>query len=304
MEFQVTTDLALIQPQKIESNVGEVKVWLQSALTKYKTAVVSEDAISSAKADRATVNKVKKAIDDKRKLVKKQWNEPYVAWEKEVNELVALCDEAAKNLDVQIKSFETEAKEVKKAKLKSCLEGWAAGVGVEDYLPYDEVADPRWLNATFPMEEATGAIRKLIQVTAEDLRTIRDLHSDFETALLNKYKQTRDIRKVLAEEQSLRAVREREASRREFIPPQTLEPSEPNAIRSEKTEELKTEPITSAQPQNPVAEPVLKLQSKPAKTWTLKFAVTVTKEQMFALKNFFVSNGIHYEQLEERKENK
>ena len=72
----------------------------------------------------------------------------------------------------------------------------------------------------------------------------------------------------------------------------------------EKAEELKTEPITSAQPQNPVSEPVQKPQSKPAKTWTLKFAVTVTKEQMFALKNFFVSNGIHYEQLEERKENK
>ena len=64
MEFQVTTDLALIQPQKIESNVGEVKVWLQSALTKYKTAVVSEDAISSAKAKKAEDNFAAKMLSE------------------------------------------------------------------------------------------------------------------------------------------------------------------------------------------------------------------------------------------------
>ena len=113
MEFEVRTNLALMQPQKIESNIAEVKSWLINALEPYKNMVVSEDAIASAKQDRAKINKLKNAIDEKRKTTKKQWVHPYVTWEAEVNELLGLCDEASGNIDSQIKSFENEIKEQK-----------------------------------------------------------------------------------------------------------------------------------------------------------------------------------------------
>ena len=114
MEFEVKTDLALMQPQKIESNVAEVKSWLQSALSPYKSMIVSEDAIKSAKEDRAKLNKLKTAIDEKRKTTKKMWVSPYVQWESEVNELLSICDEAIKNLDTQIKSFDDSVKQKRK----------------------------------------------------------------------------------------------------------------------------------------------------------------------------------------------
>lgn len=294
MDFFVSTDLAKIEPRQIDSNIADVRKWLESSLSTYSGMVVSEDAIREAKDTLASIRKVKKALSDQRISTKKQFLEPFTVWENEVKELEGLCDKTAEGIDKQLKVFEDQRKEAKKAKLKSCLEGWSAGVGIEDYLPYDEVADPRWLNSTFPMEEATKAIRELIQTTAEDLRTIRELHSEFETALLNNYKQSRDLRKVLAEEQTLRAMKEREAARREFIPPAPVDIPEPQEYQGKIEEKSKTE--QTAAPAKPIA--------KTPKTWELKFKVTVTKEQMFALKDFFVNNKIKYEQLEERKEKK
>ena len=78
MEFKVTTDLSVIQPQSIESNFKETKEWLQQALAPYQGMVVTEDAIAEAKTKRAEINKVKDALEDKRKAVKKQWLEPYM----------------------------------------------------------------------------------------------------------------------------------------------------------------------------------------------------------------------------------
>ena len=70
MEFLIKTDLS-VMPEKIDFNFDEMKTELSEKLEKYNALVVTEDSIKDAKSDRANLNKLKTAIDDKRKEIKK-----------------------------------------------------------------------------------------------------------------------------------------------------------------------------------------------------------------------------------------
>lgn len=207
MEFEVRTNLALMQPQKIESNISEVKSWLINALEPYKNMVVSEDAIASAKQDRAKINKLKSAIDEKRKTTKKQWVQPYVTWEAEVNELLGLCDEASGNIDSQIKSFENEIKEQKKAELEKFFNENASAADVDFYINFEMCFNPKWLNSTVKIETAKDEIDKYIEETVDDLKTIADLESEYNEELFTTYKETHDIKRVLARNKALAEIK-------------------------------------------------------------------------------------------------
>ena len=213
MEFEVRTNLALMQPQKIESNIAEVKSWLINALEPYKNMVVSEDAIASAKQDRAKINKLKSAIDEKRKTTKKQWVQPYVTWEAEVNELLGLCDEASGNIDSQIKSFENEIKEQKRAELEKFFNENASAADVDFYINFEMCFNPKWLNSTVKIETAKDEIDRYIEETVDDLKTIADLESDYNEELFTTYKETHDIKRVLARNKALAEVKKANEAR-------------------------------------------------------------------------------------------
>ena len=207
MEFTVTTDLSKLQPQVIEANFEETRKWLENALAPFSAMVVSENEIADAKKKRAEINKVKTALDEKRKSVKRQWVAPYLTWEKKVNELIALCDTAANNIDEQVKGFENSAKEQKKAELESFFKENASSADVDFYITFEQIFNPKWLNSTVKIETAKEEIDKIIQETVDDLVTIADLESDFAEELFLVYKETHDIKKVLAKNKALGEIK-------------------------------------------------------------------------------------------------
>lgn len=287
MEFQVITDLSVIQPQSIESNFDETREWLRNALAPYKKMVVSADAIASAKTDRANINKLKKTLDDKRKAVKKQWLEPYTKWEEQVAELIKMCDDASGNIDVQVKKFEETLKEEKLNSLKVYFKGQANGMGVSDYVNFDRIFDKKWLNATCKTETAMEEIRMIVLNVTDDLHTIRNLDSEYEVMLLDEYKRTHSIRDVLAREKALKDMKAQEANRKVFerAKPKEDEAAPPKQENApQKAVESRTE--ISEQP-----------QQKKAKVYTLQFEVELTKAQMFELKDFFETHNIVFRKI-------
>lgn len=213
MEFVVTTDLTKLQPNEIQSNFDETRKWLESALAPYTAMVVSEDAIADAKKKRAEINRVKSALDEKRKSVKRQWVQPYLTWEKQVNELIALCDDASKNIDDQVKSFENDAKEQKKAELEKFFNENASAADVDFYINFEMCFNPKWLNSTVKIETAKDEIDKYIEETVDDLKTIADLESDYNEELFTTYKETHDIKRVLARNKALAEVKKANEAR-------------------------------------------------------------------------------------------
>lgn len=275
MEFEVKTNLALMQPQKIESNVAEVKSWLQNALEPYKNMVVSEDAIKSAKEDRAKINKLKSAIDDKRKSTKKMWVSPYVQWESEVNELLALCDEASKNIDEQVKQFENAVKQQKRDELESFFNEQASAADVDFYITFEQIFNQKWLNNTVKIETAKEEIEKAVEDTVDDLKMIADLESDYSEELFLIYKETHDIKSVIARNKALTAFRNSDKARA----------SDEDAWKAAENIKL---PWGDEPPQAAPKTP----QKEPEKMYDLLMQLKLTKQQAINLKKFMATEGI------------
>lgn len=196
MEFQIRTDLAVI-PKTIEFNFAEIKKELAGNLEKYQNMVVTEDAIKDAKADRAKLNKLKEAIEKKRKEIKAECLAPYNAFEKQVKEIVSMIDAPMLAIDGQIKEFETARKAEKMEEIGAYYKANAADI--IDLVPFEQIFDPKWLNATASMKGIKEEIDKTATRISGDITIIKSMALDCESAVLSRYIATLDMSEAMAE---------------------------------------------------------------------------------------------------------
>ena len=120
---QVINSLKLvISPLKkmeaIKFNYEELKGGLQESLKKYQNLVYTSQNIKEAKDDRATLNALKKSLNDEKIKIKKEFEVPYKDFEDKIKELIELVDKPASEIDKQVKIFE----EAEKAKKRESIE--------------------------------------------------------------------------------------------------------------------------------------------------------------------------------------
>ena len=77
-------------PKQIGFNYDELKEQIEKSLEKYQNLVVTQENLNDSEKARTTLRGFKKALDEQRKAIKKKWNEPYDAFEKNIKELLAL----------------------------------------------------------------------------------------------------------------------------------------------------------------------------------------------------------------------
>lgn len=216
--------------EAIKFNFEELKKELTEGLAKYQGLVYDEKSIGDAKKDRATLNNFKKAIEDKRKEVKKQLLEPYENFEKKIKELVAMVEAPVAEIDKQVKSYEQKKKDDKEAEI---VDYYAENIGeLASLLPLERIFDTRWLNATCRDKEWQTAIDEAVRRTSSDLQTIADLKSEFELQIKDTYLRTLDLSAALNEktrlEQQKAMLAEYEAKKakeaEEAEPPEVIEP--------------------------------------------------------------------------------
>lgn len=211
-EFRITTDLAPLRQFQIEANFEETKAWLTENLEPLRTMAVTPESMSQCKQYRASIRKVSARIDESRKMAKAAALEAYSSFETKCKELTALCEEAANALDVQIKAMEEAAKQEKKNRL---AEYFAKVVGdMAEWLTFDDLFNPKWLNATYAESTAWMDINAAIDRCRADLNAIRALHSEFETTLLDEYTRTRNISAVLVKNETLGRMKAAEEERK------------------------------------------------------------------------------------------
>ena len=87
-----------------------IKAELQRHLDAYAGLVYTDDSIKEAKNDRATLNKVKKAIDEARKAYKAKCLAPYEAMEPQIKELLDLVEGQRTLIDDTVKDYENRQK--------------------------------------------------------------------------------------------------------------------------------------------------------------------------------------------------
>lgn len=271
-------------PKVIEFNFEELKKEITDKAELYKNMVYTDDIIKEAKADKATLNKFIKVLEDKRKDVKKECLQPYEEFEKQIKELVAIVDEPVKLIDQQVKEFEDKKKTDKLERIKDFWESTTH----PDWLTCKAIFDQKWLNATTSMKKIHEAITERLEQVALDLNTLESL-PEFAFEAVETYKNTLDVNKAIAEGQRLADIQKR---KQEAEAAKAAE-EERKAAEVEKQQAAQPDPQPEAKEENIPAQPAAEPQTESAASW-IRFEACMTVEQAMKLKQFFEVEGISF----------
>ncbi|QEY34643.1 DUF1351 domain-containing protein [Caproiciproducens galactitolivorans] len=288
MELIMTTDLAKVLPRSIDFNHEQLKAELSQKLDYYNNLVVTEDSIKSAKADKVTLNKLRAALDDKRKEVKKDCLTPYEDFERKVKELICMIDKPIAAIDGQIKAFDEQKRSEKQDEI---MRFFCEKIGdLEPLLPFEKIFNPRWLNATYKMSDIEKEITETIFKVRNNINIIKAFDVDCEQQMLDKYLETLDMSAAMAEktrwEEQQKRLKEYEESQRKA---QEAVKTAPDETTSEQKETSPEQPA----PQSYIPEPEQCHAREQLKTISVTFHDT-TAEFRHGMHDLCVKYGIKY----------
>ena len=192
--------------QAIEWNHEEIKAEVTQKVEMYKTLVYTDDQVTSAKADKAKLNKFVTALEDKRKEIKRKYLEPYETFEKQVKDIVAIVNEPIALIDSQIKAFDEEKKAKKAADIKEYWDSLKVG----EIPTYEQVFNSKWLNASTSMASIKKDIENILIDVENALNTL-DCLPEYSFEAKDVYKKTLDVTKAINEANRLVDVAKRKA---------------------------------------------------------------------------------------------
>ncbi len=190
------------------NNFDEIKDYLDARLEVYRNLVYSEDSLKTAKADKAALNKLKKALDTRRKEIKAIYMEPYLRIEAQIKELTAMIDEPLSAIDGFVKDMEAEEKRQKLELIWDWYRKEAAPLGElwEKGFESPGCVDAKWLNKSCKAAEWQQAVREKIAKAAADIQTIQNTAGAHTTAVLTKYFDGMDMEAATAFKRELEAT--------------------------------------------------------------------------------------------------
>ena len=299
MEFAVKTDLKQL-PAKIEFNFEEIKAELASLIQQYNTLVVTAESIRDAKDDKARLNKLYNAIDDKRKEIKKLCLAMYEPFEKQCKELLELIQQPITSIDKQIKVFEDIEQQQKWEQIEAYYK-----VEVEelkDLVPLEKIVSSKWKNKGESLESVNNAIGDTLERIRGELETISTLHSEFEQQIKDVYLNDYNLSKAMMEQKRLedrkRQLEEMERQKEERRK-QAEEAERKRQEEQQRAAQNVSEPVIEAKKESPVQAVTEDTPATPTAPITPKysatFRVTRTQTQLQTLAAFMKKYNINYE---------
>lgn len=178
-------------PAKIEFNYEEIRDETKKITELYKGVVYTAEEVPQAKETRAKLNSFVNAIDAKRKEIKKAYTVSLDEFEKQIKEIEGYAKEASAVIDAQISAFEKKEKEEKQLKIKEFFNE----VNTIDWLEFDRISDPKWLNVTSSMKSIQEAINTKITQINNDINVLSNF--DFKVEAIEFYKKSLDMNKAI-----------------------------------------------------------------------------------------------------------
>lgn len=309
--------------QKIGWNKEQITSTVENIISQYTGLAYTEEQMKEAKKDRAILNAIKTDISNRRIQVKKALMAPYEVFEAEVKEVVAKIDEPIAMIDKQLAAYDEKLKEDKKSEL---VEYFKENVGeLENVLTFDMIFNQKWLNKSVSIKQCKEDILNAITKTATDTKLIDEMASEkyreyakdyyFRnglnvTSAMNEVARMKDVDIKKEEEKRLKAEREEaeklRAAKEEAERLLRAGNGNNNDVNSINNKDEKT-PIQEDSAQG-TTYPVDSNENKSCndkythgcndvvndKIYKSSFTITGTKAQILSVKEFMVSNGIHF----------
>lgn len=287
MELKVTP---YEQPKAIEFNFEELKAELEERVHVYETTVYNDEQIQQAKADRADLNKLKKAINDERIRREREYMEPFNVFKTQIGEIIKIIDKPVAVIDAQVKDYETREKEERREKINAYWEGELQEdltTRPPEWLKLCNIWQDRWLNKSVSIAAAKQDIKKAIAQIQEDVATLTSL-PEFGFEAVEVYKTTLDMNTALNKAREMSEIQKRkEAAEKARLEAEMRAQAEAQA----EAEQAAQEPEPAEAPADP--EPV---PYEEPKVW-VNFAALLTAGQAKELKAFFEERGIQYKPI-------
>lgn len=332
MEETQNMELKLLNPKDgdflkhIEWNGEEIKNRVQEIMQNYTNVVYTDDMMGQAKEDRAALNKLSKALDDKRKEVKKILLEPYNTFESEVKEVLQIIEQPKSMIDSQIKAYDEKKAQEKKEEIRKAYDDCIGDLS--QIVSFDDVFDQRYLNVTYKLKDAISDVQGKVERIRTDLQTIESIDSKYKLNAKDVYLKCWDLSRALAENKRLmdleaelekrkqekiaeeerriakeREQREAELKEKEAVQKESVNQEETGTcdeeIGADASKGQGSAQISQNEPINHEAEnttPEVK-ESAPAPTakrYKAKFYAIGTIDQLQELKNFMKARNIEF----------
>lgn len=273
-------------PEKIAFNYEELKRELSDKVKMYETLVYTDDQIKSAKADRADLNRLKKALNDERIRREKEYMQPFNVFKAQINEIIGIIDKPVALIDRQIKEIEEQQKQEKKRKIAD----YFFTVESPEWLTLPMIWEERWLNASASMKSIQEAIEERIETINSDLVTLSEL-PEFAFEATDTYMSTLDLGKSIAEGRRLSEMQKRKAEQERIQKEQEEEQARLAAMVTPKEVAESTEAYREAANVGGVH-----MSEELSKQW-VSFKAFLSVADAKALKEFFESRSIEFSRI-------
>lgn len=268
-------------PKALSFNFDELRTELIERAEVYETIVYTDDQVKAAKEDRAKLNRLKKALNDERIRLEREYMEPFAAFKAQINEIIGIIDRPVAVIDRQVKAFEEQRREEKRRQIEACWQEVLQADGVPAAVCFSHVWDEKWLNASVPMTTIKKAMVEKLERIAEDLAVIRDLPA-YAFEAKECYLDTLDLARAISEAHRLQ---ETELRKKAW--------EEERKAKAEQAQHTAEQAATIQDSRNVEPSPAAELPTEPKREW-IAFQALLSPDEAHALGQYMKNNGIKY----------
>lgn len=146
----------------LEDKLAKLKKNVDEKLADYVDVkrIEKDEDFKAAKKYRAAVNDVKKPIEAQRKAAKKKYSDLLKTFDKTIGEITAPIDALSDEYKAEIDRYDSECRKRRLTALKGHYYDLAGEMG--PLVPYERIADDKWLNASFGEVKAKSIIERRV----------------------------------------------------------------------------------------------------------------------------------------------
>lgn len=266
-----------VLPESIDFNYEQLKAELLKSTEDYKSLFYSESQMKQAKEDRAKLNKLKKALNDERIRIQKEYLAPFDVFKGRVDELIGIIGQAVANIDSQVKAYEDNEKAAKKAEIEALFQQES----FQPFVKLEMIWNPKWLNKSVTLKQIADEMATKKYAIGTAVSTLYGMENG--VVALEHYKKTLDlneaIRKAQEHAQMQKLKAEAEKAREE--------------VKAEAALQAQAAPAPAGgAPQEP-QDSTRDQQGQPLRRWA-RFEAFMTMDEAVELVRFFKGRGIEY----------
>ena len=283
-EFDGEIQVRIKSVGEIESNMKEVKGYVEELNNYYKSVTFTEETLKQAKEEKAKVNKFKTEVADYRKKITAEYNKPIKVFEDTAKETEKLLSETYNTINQQVAGFEEEQKRQKEQEIREYFEEYKTANDI-DFVNYEQAQINVTLTAS--VKSLKEQAKVFIDRIMDDLKLIET--QEYKEEILVEYKQNLNVSKSIQEVANRHKLLEEEKKKQEELKNKQLEEAKRQADISIKEQELATKNALD----NFVIEAPKVVEQE--EILTLSFKVRGTRNKLKELKRFLIEGGYDYE---------